>query len=220
MRTLFLIILLISGVVFAGSTRIIDVDELKTADGRVSTTITQNLIPLASQTLGTSTSRWLTAYIQRFRDGSNVQAMSITNRELNDPAGASALSFNSTLQVTVSKNFRPTPGNTYTSGSTGGDWLSVYTRKLQSVDDLILEVPNGKVFKILEVSNTPSINDVWKASATDGTSYWEPIAPKHTSDPCGTLAEGIMFYNDTSNYFCYCDGTNDVQMHSPATACF
>jgi hypothetical protein len=43
---------------------------------------------------------------------------------------------------------------------------------------------------------------------------------KVTADPCGTFPEGTLFYNDTSNYFCYCDGTNDVQMHSPATACF
>lgn len=44
-----------------------------------------------------------------------------------------------------------------------------------------------------------------------------------TGDPCGdsnAFPEGTIFYNDTSNYFCYCDGTNDVQLHSPATACF
>lgn len=43
------------------------------------------------------------------------------------------------------------------------------------------------------------------------------------ADPCGdtdAYPEGSMFYNDTSNYFCFCDGTNDVQMHDPATACF
>lgn len=47
-----------------------------------------------------------------------------------------------------------------------------------------------------------------------------PELSKKNSDPCGTLTEGTMFYNDTSNYMCYCDGTNDVQVHSPATACF
>lgn len=49
------------------------------------------------------------------------------------------------------------------------------------------------------------------------------IPVKVTADPCGDASafpEGSMFYNDTSNYYCYCDGTNDVQMHSPATACF
>jgi hypothetical protein len=47
------------------------------------------------------------------------------------------------------------------------------------------------------------------------------LPAKVTADPCGTgYPEGTFFYNDTSNYFCYCDGTNDVQMHDPSTACF
>ena len=29
-----------------------------------------------------------------------------------------------------------------------------------------------------------------------------------------------IFYNDTSHYYCYCDGTNDVKLHDPTTACF
>ena len=42
-----------------------------------------------------------------------------------------------------------------------------------------------------------------------------------TSDPCGTYPEGGLFYNDTSDYYCFCNGAgDDVQMHSPATACF
>lgn len=45
-------------------------------------------------------------------------------------------------------------------------------------------------------------------------------AAKVTADPCGTYPEGSIFYNDTSNYYCFCDGTNDVQLHSPGTACF
>jgi len=43
---------------------------------------------------------------------------------------------------------------------------------------------------------------------------------KKTADPCSILEEGALFYNDTSNYFCYCDNINDVQMHDPTTACF
>ena len=47
-------------------------------------------------------------------------------------------------------------------------------------------------------------------------------AGKVTADPCAGSGyeEGSIFYNDTSNYYCFCDGTNDVQLHSPATACF
>lgn len=136
------------------------------------TAINQHLIPDGNLTLGNSTDLWLEAYIKKFKDISNVQAISITNRELNSPDGSTALSFNSNSQTTVSTIWRPTPGNTYTSGSSAGDWLSVYTRKLQSVDNLVLEVTSGKVFKFLEVSNAPTIGDVWTASATDGTGYW------------------------------------------------
>lgn len=59
-------------------------------------------------------------------------------------------------------------------------------------------------------------------SATGDTTITSavPQMSKQTADPCGTFPEGTMFYNDTSNYMCYCDGTNDVQVHSPATACF
>jgi hypothetical protein len=47
------------------------------------------------------------------------------------------------------------------------------------------------------------------------------LPAKVTADPCGTnYPEGALFYNDTSNYFCYCDGTNDVKMHDPSSACF
>ncbi len=44
-----------------------------------------------------------------------------------------------------------------------------------------------------------------------------------TLDPCGAadFPEGTLFYNNTSDYYCFCNGAgDDVQMHSPATACF
>ena len=47
------------------------------------------------------------------------------------------------------------------------------------------------------------------------------LVSKVTGDPCASgEPEGSIFYNDTSNYMCFCDGTNDVQMHDPTTACF
>ena len=46
-------------------------------------------------------------------------------------------------------------------------------------------------------------------------------ARPRTADPCGSKPEAYTFYNDTSDYFCFCNGSGaDVQMHSPATACF
>ena len=47
---------------------------------------------------------------------------------------------------------------------------------------------------------------------------------KVTADPCADTVlfpESTQFYNDTSDYYCFCDGAGaDVQMHAPATACF
>lgn len=42
-----------------------------------------------------------------------------------------------------------------------------------------------------------------------------------TADPCSTFGVGAMFYNSTSNYWCFCDGnTDDIKMNDNNTACF
>ncbi len=47
---------------------------------------------------------------------------------------------------------------------------------------------------------------------------------KVTSDPCldsSAYPEGLQFYNDSDDVWCYCNGLGiDVQLHSPTTACF
>ncbi|MCP4568509.1 MAG: hypothetical protein GY841_13105 [FCB group bacterium] len=41
-----------------------------------------------------------------------------------------------------------------------------------------------------------------------------------TADPCGSgFPEGSIFYNDTGNILCFCDGTNDLKI-SDGNACF
>ena len=43
---------------------------------------------------------------------------------------------------------------------------------------------------------------------------------KYTADPCGGLDEGSVFYNDTNDYLCFCNGSgDDMQVHAPATPC-
>ena len=67
------------------------------------------------------------------------------------------------------------------------------------------------------------ITERFRIEAAGEAEFFQGLtADKVTADPCGGAgySEGSQFYNDTSNYYCYCDGTNDVQMHSPATACF
>lgn len=46
------------------------------------------------------------------------------------------------------------------------------------------------------------------------------IPKKVTADPCTAMPEGSIFYNDTSNYLCYCNGSADVKMSDDTTACF
>lgn len=43
---------------------------------------------------------------------------------------------------------------------------------------------------------------------------------KVTADPCSAGQEGAIFYNDTSNYWCGCNGTDDVKLTDNTTACF
>ena len=47
---------------------------------------------------------------------------------------------------------------------------------------------------------------------------------KVTSDPCldsSGFPEGAIFYNDSSDYYCFCDGLGvDKQLHNPSNACF
>lgn len=47
---------------------------------------------------------------------------------------------------------------------------------------------------------------------------------KLTSDPCldsASYPEGAIFYNDSSDYYCFCDGLGiDKQLHDPSQACF
>ena len=46
------------------------------------------------------------------------------------------------------------------------------------------------------------------------------LVPHFTSDPCNAAREGGIFWNDTSNELCYCDGTNDLRADDGTTACF
>ena len=46
------------------------------------------------------------------------------------------------------------------------------------------------------------------------------VPDKVTADPCTAGQEGAVFYNDTSNYWCGCNGTDDVKLTDNTTACF
>ena len=43
---------------------------------------------------------------------------------------------------------------------------------------------------------------------------------KITADPCGTMLEATIWYNDTSDYMCFCDGAGVDRKVSDNTDCF
>lgn len=69
-----------------------------------------------------------------------------------------------------------------------------------------------------------------ETTVTGGLILSEILAvDKVTADPCpgyastygATKMEGTIFYNNTSDYMCYCDGsTDDIKMNDNTTACF
>lgn len=63
-----------------------------------------------------------------------------------------------------------------------------------------------------------TVNTCIDALTIDGESG-VMLTKKITSDPCTAGLEGGIFYNDTGNFMCYCDGTNDLKI-SDNTACF
>ncbi len=114
-----------------------------------------------------------------------------------------------------------TPIN-FTITGTAGDGTDI------AAADLTFQVPQGTgtgapgniIFNKAPAGSTGStINAGSKAVVIDGETGLL-IPQRLTADPCTAGLVAGIFYNDTSNYMCFCDGTNDVQMHSPATACF
>jgi hypothetical protein len=82
--------------------------------------------------------------------------------------------------------------------------------------------PSAHALFVDSSTATPGDGDIFRVEADGDVVTTGGIQPGvFTADPCGTLSEGSAFYNDTSDYFCFCTGAGaDVQMHSPGTACF
>ncbi len=109
-----------------------------------------------------------------------------------------------------------TPGGSDTqvqfndSSSFGGDAGLIYNKTTNKLTVAgTLELTSGD---ISTTSNTISFSTAGSINALDFGDT--------TADPCGSLTEGSIFWNSTSNYFCACDGTNDVKMNDNTTACF
>ena len=84
----------------------------------------------------------------------------------------------------------------------------------------------------INVRNSGSLSNTFKilSNGNIGIGTENPISKlevnglitpdKVTADPCSAGQEGAIFYNDTSNYWCGCNGTDDVKLTDNTTACF
>jgi len=79
---------------------------------------------------------------------------------------------------------------------------------------------------ILSISPSGVRADITKPIVVNGTistSSQGIVSAKKTADPCGdttNFPEASQFYNDTSNYMCYCDGSGVDKKISDDSACF
>lgn len=103
------------------------------------------------------------------------------------------------------------------STDSGSTWGSDVTN-VDLLHEVSGEISAGSVVTV--AGGKLALKNNEEGRITDGIS----VIKKVTADPCGDLVnfpESRQFYNDTSDYYCFCDGAGvDVQMHSPATACF
>ena len=107
-----------------------------------------------------------------------------------------------------------------------GNWNYLYIFDINGLETPTLSTGSLKsnyinVSENMDIGNDLFVKNGLKVGSggiySDGSLY----PTKKTADPCASgITEGGIFYNDTSNYYCYCDGTNDVKLHDPATACF
>lgn len=106
-----------------------------------------------------------------------------------------------------------TPGNVGSAGAIVATASENFTTIARGTALSLYTIPIGSTTETLAVT----------VGTNQQVSFTDAVFPEAvTADPCAATgyAVGALFYNSTSNYFCYCDGTNDVRMHDPATACF
>ena len=99
--------------------------------------------------------------------------------------------------------------------------VTVQTRRLEDQTDSILNIVDN-----LDVTGSGTFGGT-------GTSTFSGIVNVNagytsavvfgtgaTVDPCETFSAGTIFYNTTSSFFCFCDGTNDLRMTDILVSCF
>ena len=148
-----------------------------------------------------------------------------SNTDLYISSDGGGISFNNAGSMDFNSISMETLGN-MTPATNGGSALGtallnmgdVHSQSLQSNTDLYISAPAGAG---ISFNNADVIDFAVGEIEFSNVLISNFAEPKHTADPCGTLGEGIQFYNDTSDYYCFCNGAGvDVKVHDPAAACF
>jgi hypothetical protein len=167
----------------------------------------------------------------------------LTSGQQNVAVGGSTLSSNlsgsSNVVVGYASGLSITGGNNTCLGYRGCQTLSTGTNNVTlgfevgkntlstGSNNILIGTSNSVDTPASDTSNYLNIGNILTGvmTGTPSSQYISVeggVEPSNlTADPCGTYPEGAIFYNDTSDYMCFCNGTgNDVQVHSPTTACY
>lgn len=126
--------------------------------------------------------------------------------------------------ITVKGNVQVTIG-----GAVAGTWANQFGYFSNTVNYIVKATGTGDLTFTPSTDFNGNIDTVSVKKITDGdieaigtlTVGAGLVPAKVTADPCATFPEGSIFYNDTSNYMCYCTAAStDVKMADDTTACF
>lgn len=181
------------------------------------TSINASLLPQnIGLSLGGASNRWADFFTEQLRFYSGVNGYGIVSTDGTTPAGANAgISYRATDPAKTLAFFTATDG---TANATATSAVFVETGNKTAGTGrsgaVVLQTGTSSGGKRGEITANSGLLNVSSAIAVT----------KVTADPCADTVlfpESAIFYNNTSDYFCFCNGAGaDVQFHSPATACF
>lgn len=115
--------------------------------------------------------------------------------------------------------------NGISSGSIARFYSNSSSATARSLIEIINDHTSATATTMLDIKqDATSTGDLIKASngasevfVIEDDGAFTPV----TADPCAISGAGAMFYNATSNYMCFCNGSgDDIKMNDNSTACF